>query len=296
VVIAIIAILIGLLVPAVQKVREAAARTQTINNIKQCCTATHNFAGTYQTKMPINGYFGARYASVFGHLLPFVEQDNVYKLVATAGTNINGTVTGGTNASTAAVAPAPLATYYGAVIPSYQCPSDPTAGASTGLGAFATTYGITSIASNGNLFNGVPGGNFAPPVYSPTNGGVLAKAPPRLPATFASAGTSNVVMFGTRYATCGTTTDTVWANASPATGNIGSSYFFSGSVKPIQQTPAVSAAGCDITSVQTYNAAGAQVGMGDASVRSVSAAVSNGTWIIVTNPTATAVVPSDWDQ
>jgi len=79
VVIAIIAILIGLLVPAVQKVREAAARTQTINNLGQLGTATHNFAGTYNGKLPINNVLlNGKTVSILYHLLPFIEQDNVY--------------------------------------------------------------------------------------------------------------------------------------------------------------------------------------------------------------------------
>ncbi len=79
VVIAIIAILIGLLLPAIQKVRESANRTRCSNNLKQFCLGLHAYAGT-------NGYFPSAYVSQnsdpgwgwAAHILPYVEQLPLY--------------------------------------------------------------------------------------------------------------------------------------------------------------------------------------------------------------------------
>src|SRR5439155_9083794 len=86
VVIATIAILAGLLVPAVQKVREAASRASCQNNLKQIGLALHHYQNTYG-KLPPNGiyaYSGSAVTatspwSAAARLLPFIEQENLFR-------------------------------------------------------------------------------------------------------------------------------------------------------------------------------------------------------------------------
>ena len=134
-VIAIIAILIGLLIPAVQKVRQAATRTQCANNLKQMALATHSFNDANNQLPPSMGVLNGSYGTAQFFILPYLEQNNLF-------TQANG--------DSYNVLNSPVNTFW--------CPSDATiiggiipgnVPASNGLG---TLQGAASYVSNHGVF------------------------------------------------------------------------------------------------------------------------------------------------
>jgi prepilin-type N-terminal cleavage/methylation domain-containing protein/prepilin-type processing-associated H-X9-DG protein len=196
VVIAIIAILIGLLLPAVQKVREAAARTQCINNLKQLNLAALSYESANGTLPP--GYLTKSGVTTLAFLLPYIEQDNLYAQIPPDLLNPN-TTTGGLWYQSAATGPAQR------VVKTFLCPSDNAVsampsqgiiiyymeggtpvGTITNLGA---GYAPTNYASNAGAV-----GNSTDPTYGPYRGPYYADSRTRL-ATI-SDGTSNTFGIG----------------------------------------------------------------------------------------------------
>jgi prepilin-type N-terminal cleavage/methylation domain-containing protein len=287
VVIAIIAILIGLLLPAVQKVREAAARIQCMNNTKQLGLALHNCNDTMSKLPPLVG----RYPSLTGNaetlhfwLLPFIEQDNLYKSAATGTTYAPDVLPAGGEAATRAVK-------------TYICPGDPTIDSGSGrnsvgqpalgsgLAAAATTY-----AANGQVF----ATNFDPNSFLPGSGEGQA----RIPSTFQD-GTSNTIVFAEKLGYCAVgnanNTGSIWYR-----NNFSSTYgpYFNvrlaGPAYSFQVQPLPFNTNCEYRLPSSPHTAGIVVAMGDGSSRMVTQGISTTTWWAACTLAGGEVLGSDW--
>ena len=195
VVIAIIAILIGLLLPAVQKVRGAAARMQCANNLKQLGLATHNYHDINQYLPPAwiggNGADPDGWATWAVLTLPYVEQDNVYKLW---------------NLSYPASKQVPAA--YQQQLKTLRCPSRPPFVLSTGdfvaagggLTDYAACFGTDATGSNANVAI-VPTANMAQSTTTDAAGQPIVKPgwTGQVNLLSITDGTSNTLLFGEKH-------------------------------------------------------------------------------------------------
>jgi prepilin-type N-terminal cleavage/methylation domain-containing protein/prepilin-type processing-associated H-X9-DG protein len=174
VVIAIIAILIGLLLPAVQKVREAAARMACQNNLKQLALGFHNYHDVYGHLPGVVDQTGPRYSSMFVELLPFIEQNNIY-----ANWNFTDPGVNGTNGLAATV------------IKTYLCPSHPNVNTPVTFGS--SSYALTTYGGNGGTLP-------LPVSTSPNNGVFYPTGNGTVGVTLVGItdGTSNTLMLGER--------------------------------------------------------------------------------------------------
>jgi prepilin-type N-terminal cleavage/methylation domain-containing protein len=282
VVIAIIAILIGLLLPAVQKVREAAARMKSANNLKQLALAVHNYEGTVG-KIPGNAETRPNGVRVSAHwlLLPYVEQSGLQD------------ASGVSNATYLANAKT--------IVSTFIAPLD-TSLAGNVVTISGTTWAASNYAANHTIF-GYPGNGTNWVGFVNNDWDNKGRKIQNI-----SDGASNTVMFGERYAQC-SSGGSLWAyrNIDPAptgpsfpgwarmsffpanwTSNNMSTPFTS---VPPQNRPTV--ANCSPYNLQAFSESGCQVSMCDGSVRSVRSSISSTTWFAAVWPDDGQVL-GDW--
>jgi prepilin-type N-terminal cleavage/methylation domain-containing protein len=282
VVIAIIAILIGLLLPAVQKVREAAARMKCSNNLKQMSLGMINCADTNNGNLPPSiGLYPSKTAvanngdgGTLFYLLPYIEQDNLFKSSISPPAANNDPARN----NNLPVYSQWAAQVKRAQISTYVCPTDAT---NTQRSQERNQWGEGAMSSYG--VNGM--------IFRQTYwGGAMKKYPSSL-----SDGTSNTVLFAEKvaYNSTGNYPENYWPDWGPLfasdeqgqeTGNNSAPQF------NVRGYPAVASGG----RASSMHSGTILVGLGDGSVRGVNSGVTVQTWWASITPDQGETLGGNW--
>jgi prepilin-type N-terminal cleavage/methylation domain-containing protein len=327
VVIAIIAILIGLLLPAVQKVREAAARAQSANNLKQIGLAMHGYNNDKGYLPPTSGWSpalapgtqyraGGTYGSGLFHILPYLEQDNVFNATNQLEYYIPGSPITNTYSysysgygysysysdtytyTDSVYVPNGVQAYWGFLantpVKTFMAPGDPT---------LYPTYTYTSYLLNDLVFQTprsilqISDGSSNTMLvaeaysncygYSETNDGnnnytyIYSSR-----YSVYNSGYDYSDVFNYSYSTTG------YSFSESGSYNSGVPKFTPVAGKTFQAKPSIPT--CDGTLPQSFSSGGIQVLLGDGSVKTVSSGITAATWAAAMTPSGGEVLGNDW--
>jgi len=291
VVIAIIAILIALLVPAIQKARDAAARTETHNNLKQLTLALHSCQDAHKKLPPASGPFNLCFYNfpLHFHLLPFVEQGNLYNRFV-QGFNLKD----------------PFGKFY--AVPVFLSPQD--------RSQIDSGQGMTNFAANLRAFSNAGQHSVGTDIQLANVGfGAFPFGTASIPKSFPD-GTSNTLAFATMYSVCGppggfTPPTFYFASAGPTPPPPGvtsnSPFFgffwptsppssFGNNTVAYQLAPQQPQCNPNYIPQSLSTGMGISVSMIDGTVRMVSANISPLTWALAMQPNDGKTLGNDWQQ
>jgi type II secretory pathway pseudopilin PulG len=282
IVIAIMATLIALLAPGVQKLRRAAATNATMDKLKEMSLATHSCQDRHKKLPPAYGPFDKVTATVHVHLLPFLEQDELHKKWINA--------------------PGPIK---GNVIPPFLAPMDFTQTRDGADGQnFLANLRVFADAGSNLEADGLTKGITWP---TPAEAKDLGWPNPywgtaKIPVTFPD-GTSNTILFTTGYMNCpNETSQRLYFNSPELPAN---SFFGVVKMTAPASSDGTGATGtifqmqpfqrdCDPAIPQSIIESRIWIGMADASVRVVHTEVETLTWARIVQPNDGRMVVRDW--
>jgi type II secretory pathway pseudopilin PulG len=281
IVLAVLAILLGLLLPAVAKVRQAAARAQSSNNLKQMSLALHNYADSQPRPMFPSG-LDANGFSAITKLLPYVEQDQLYKTI-----DLNKPFDDKANAEARK-----------AQLKLLQSPLDPVTVVKDGWGATSYLFNDLAFPARANAafpasFTDGTSNTILTAETLKGDGGTRAVTVQRQIVLLDKDALKDLKEdAGVKYFKDGKNVSgdrcASWMNGHFLQTT------FNGRLRPNDERPDVSCAGEGGVSAIRMPGSVVLVGMADGSVRSVSAKISHETWKAAITPAGGEVLGADW--